>query len=242
MNDFNARSFASSVLYEDQNLVVIHKPPFVSSVPDRQGEAPSILSVAKEIYTDIQVAHRLDRETSGVMLLARNDETYRSLSMAFENRQVQKIYHAVTPGPTAYQNAYVDLPLRETKKNVMVIDRAGKEAITIFNTLENFKHFSMVECKPQTGRMHQIRIHLSASHSPIVGDLLYGGKMPFLSQIKRKYKISKLDEQEKPMFGRVALHASEIRFELHGEPWHFTAPYPNDLEVFVKLLRKYDAG
>lgn len=236
---FNIKQFQQAIIFENDHLLAINKPAFVSSIDERQGEAPSILSVARKIYETITVCHRLDKETSGVMLLAKNPETYREISIAFEKRLVDKIYHAVTPGPTSYENYIVDLPLRETKKNVMVIDKTGKDALTTFTTLKNFKHYSLIECKPKTGRMHQIRIHLSASNTPIVGDVLYGGKKPYLSQIKRKYKQTKFEE-ERPMFDRVALHAREITFSLYEEPYHIIADYPNDLDVFIKLLDKYD--
>ncbi len=238
---FNIKQFQEAIIFENEHILAINKPAFVSSIDERQGEAPSILSIARKLYPFITVCHRLDKETSGVMLLAKDAETYREVSIAFEKRKVEKIYHAVIPGPTNYKEHLVDLPLRETKKNVMVIDRTGKDASTVFTTIHNFRHFSLVECKPKTGRMHQIRIHLSASNTPIVGDVLYGGKKPFLSYVKKKYKQTKLEE-ERPMFDRVALHAREISFQLFEETHHFIAEYPNDLEVFLKLLYKYDAN
>lgn len=240
MSTFNIKQFQEAIVFDDDHLLVINKPAFVSSIDERQLLAPSILTIARKLYPQITVCHRLDKETSGVMLLAKDAETYREISIAFEKRKVEKIYHAITAGPTGFKDLVVDFPLRETKKNVMVIDRTGKDALTVFNTLENFRHFSLIECKPKTGRMHQIRIHLSASNTPIIGDLMYGGKLPFLSQVKRKYKGTK-DADERPMFSRVALHARSISFELFETPMQFTADYPSDLEVFIKLLNKYDA-
>ncbi len=235
----NRTTFPDWIIHEDPNLLVVNKPAGISSLDDRSSPEPSMLSLARKYIASAQLCHRLDRETSGVILIAKNAETYREIAILFEKRKVSKLYHAVCSCPTNFDNTTVKLPIRETKKAVVVIDHAGKMAETVFTTLENFRHHSLVQCSPLTGRMHQIRIHLASQNASIAGDTMYGGKLTLMSELKRKYKNSKYEE-ERPMFRRVALHARSIAFTLLEEERFFEAPYPDDMEVFLKLLRKYD--
>ena len=119
------------------------------------------------------------------------------------------------------------------------IDRQqGKIAETIFNTLKVYKNHTLVECQPITGRMHQIRIHLTCLKAPIVSDELYGGSMLYLSSLKKKFNL-KQQTEEQPLVKRVALHAFSLTFKLmDGSPLTINAPYPKDLEVLVKQLEK----
>ena len=121
------------------------------------------------------------------------------------------------------------------------IDKAeGKAADTLFNTIELFRHYTLIECQPRTGRMHQIRIHLATQRASITGDALYGGKPLMLSKIKRAYKLSK-DQEELPILKRFALHAKQVSFKLmNKELISIDAPYPKDFETGLKMLQKFD--
>ena len=178
---FKFPKFSELIIHEDENLIVINKPPFVASLDEREGGEVNILRLAKKYHPDAQVCHRLDKETSGILLIAKNPETYRTVSIAFEKRKVNKIYHAIIGGTHTFQDLLVDLPiLNQGNKNVS-IDRAnGKPAETIFNSIKYYKDYTLVECKPITGRMHQIRIHLATQHAAIVGDSMYRGKPVYL--------------------------------------------------------------
>ena len=112
----------------------------------------------------------------------------------------------------------------------------GKPSKTILNTIQQFKHFTLVACEPITGRQHQIRLHLATQHASIVADTIYGGKMPYLSRLKRNFTTNKTDE-EKPMIQRFVLHAYSLEIpDINGELLKIVAPYANDMDVFVKLL------
>jgi len=234
--------FKDMILFEDPDLILINKPPYLSSLDERQIIGPNLLSLAKAYFPDTQVCHRLDRETSGLMVLAKNPETYRHVSMQFERRKVKKIYHAVLDGTHEFKDLEIDLPILQDNSGRVKIDRKeGKKANTFFNSLEYFKHFTLVEARPVTGRMHQIRIHLATQRACISGDLMYGGKIPYLSQIKRGYRHSGEDEEEPPMIRRFALHAFKIEFQHpNGEMIQMEAPYPKDFSVFLKQLEKFD--
>lgn len=231
--------FEAWIIFEDENLLVINKPPMVSSLDERIGEELNVLRLARAYEPQVQLCHRIDKETSGVLVMAKNADAYRTVSMAFQNREVEKIYHAVVDGQVDFTEQAVDLPIHVTKSGKVRIDPDGKEAVTLFNSLEVFQHFTLMECMPVTGRQHQIRIHLATQNAPITGDLLYGGKWPYLSQIKRKFKASK-NEEERPMINRFALHAYSLFFKSENLSLDIQAPYPKDMEVLVKLIQKND--
>jgi 23S rRNA pseudouridine955/2504/2580 synthase len=233
--------FSDLKLFEDDDFVVVNKPAFLSSLDDRNGDTINMLKLARQEYDDIQIAHRLDRETSGALIFAKNPEAYRTISMQFEHREVTKIYHAIVDGQHQFQDLLVDLPIATGSKGQVKIDKAlGKAAETTFTTLELFRHYSLIECRPKTGRMHQIRIHLATQRASITGDDMYGGKPLFLSKIKRHYKLAK-DTDELPVLKRFALHAQAIQFKtMNGTSVTVEAPYPKDFDAGLKLLFGYD--
>lgn len=233
--------FSEMILHEDDDLLVVNKPPFISSLDEREGGEVNMLRLAKRYWPDAQVCHRIDRETSGLLLIAKNPETYREVSIAFEKRKVQKIYHAIIGGHHVFDDLLVDLPILNLGNKNVSIDRAnGKKAETYFKSLFFFNHFTLVECRPVTGRMHQIRIHLATQRASIVGDTMYKGKPVFLSQLKKRgYTLSK-GQEEQPIMKRFALHARELRFEIMGRAYHFEAPYPKDFATLLKHLHKFD--
>lgn len=227
--------FNESILFQNQDYILVNKPPFLSTLEDRN-DPVNLLQLAREAEPDAQVCHRLDKETSGVLAIARHPEAYRHLSLQFEHRTVKKVYHAVVDGIHRFENQLVDLPILKQNDGTVKIDRSGKEAQTYFTTLESFKFHALVHCEPVTGRMHQIRIHLSALKAPITGDEMYGGKPFLLSSIKRGFNLKK-DTEEQPFMKRMALHAHSIGFlGVNGEKIMVTAPYPRDLSALLKQL------
>lgn len=231
-------NFSDWILFENDDIVVVNKPPFVPSVPERgKYTAPSVLELARSEYGDVTLCHRLDRETSGALIVAKTAEAYRHISIQFEKRKVKKIYHAIVEGRIQFDDFEVNLPINSDDLKHVHIDRKfGKQANTFFSTLELFRHFTLMQCSPVTGRLHQIRVHLASQNARIAGDELYGGKFWHLSEIKRKFK-----GEDKPMMQRFALHARQISFALQDETnVTIDAEYANDFDVFLKLLHKYD--
>lgn len=228
-----------AILFEDADYVLVNKPPFLSTLEDRN-EKLNLLRVAKSYWDDAQVCHRLDKDTSGVLAIAKNPEAYRHMSMQFERRQVTKLYHAVTDGIHQFENTLVDLPILKQEDGIAKISkREGKPAQTYFSSIKSFRHHTLVACEPVTGRMHQIRVHLAFLHAPITGDDLYGGKPFFLSQVKRNFNLKK-ETEEQPIMKRMALHAFSLRFQdLSGNPQTVQAPYPKDLEVLIRQLEAH---
>ena len=233
--------FQDLILFENDNLIVVNKPAFLSSLDDREGGDNNLLRMAKQYADDAQICQRLDRETSGALIIAKNPETYRLISMQFEHRKVTKVYHAIINGTHVFEELLVDLPILNLgARNVAINKQDGKQAQTIFNSVKFYKHYTLVECRPITGRMHQIRIHLASQRANITGDEMYGGKPVYLSEIKRSYRIGK-DQEELPIMKRFALHARSITFKIDEKTeMTFEAPYPKDFATLIKLLDKFD--
>lgn len=229
-------TFEEIILFENDDYVVVNKPPFISTLEDRH-EKTNILGLAREYTSDAQVCHRLDKETSGALAIAKNPEAYRHLSMQFEHREVVKIYHAVADGIHQFQETLVDAPiLKQDDGTVKISRREGKPAQTYFTSMASYRLHTLIECRPVTGRMHQIRIHLAISGAPISGDGLYGGKPFFLSQVKRGFNLKK-DTEEQPFMKRMALHAYSLRFmDLGGALREVVAPYQKDMQALVRQL------
>lgn len=230
--------FADHILFENDDYLVINKPAGLSALSDRK-DPGSVLSWAREYWEDSQLCHRLDKETTGVTALAKNQPAYRHLALQFQNRQVQKLYHAVVQGRHQFKEHKVDVELTSGRRGtVHVVPREGKPSQTVFNTTDIYKAHTLVACRPITGRTHQIRVHLSYLGAPIVGDTNYGGRQFYLSQIKSNYNLKK-DTEERPLISRLALHASHLQFNLmDGSQKEFEAPYPKDFQVLVNQLDK----
>ncbi len=231
-------AFSDLILYEDEDYIVINKPPFISTLADRSSKV-NILGQARAYITTAQVCHRLDKETSGALAIAKHPEAYQALAVQFEARKVKKTYHAVADGIHEFQKEKINLPILISGKGVARVNHKGKPAQTIVQAIEAYKMHTLLACQPITGRFHQIRVHLAHIKAPIAGDEQYGGNPIYLSEIKRKFNLKK-DTEELPLIKRVALHAKALKFNLlNGKYIEVEAPYPKDFAVLVKQLRKY---
>jgi 23S rRNA pseudouridine1911/1915/1917 synthase len=229
------------ILFENEEFIALNKPAGLLSVPDRIQSAPSLKDLLIEKYRQIFTVHRLDRETSGVIVFAKTAETHQYLSVIFQERQVEKIYQGMVWGVPATPAGIIELPMLEhpAKNGSMIIHRKGKAASTGYTVLENFVKYSLIKFDLFTGRTHQIRVHMKETGHPILCDPIYGdGKPVFVSSFKRNYNHSGMEE-EKPILSRLALHAARISFtDPNGKLFALEAEMPRDLRALLSQLMK----
>jgi len=229
------------ILFENEEFIALNKPAGMLSVPDRTQSEPSLKDLLVEKYTGIFTVHRLDRETSGVIVFAKTAETHQWLSVIFQERQVEKIYFGIVWGVPASPKGIIDLPMFEHpgKNGTMVVNRKGKPASTGYEVLENFGKYAFMKFELFTGRTHQIRVHMKETGHPILCDPLYGDGKPFLvSSLKRNYNHSGF-EDEIPILSRLALHAAQLSFtDQHGKTFTIEAEMPKDMRALLSQLRK----
>lgn len=238
------KNTAYSVIYSDEHFVVLNKKSGILIAADRYNQdAPRLDLLASEEFGRLYAVHRIDKDTSGLIVYARTPEAQQNLSVQFEKRLVQKTYHALVYGHPLWQDLHVDLALQpdgDARHRTVANKRFGKPSVTDFHVIGNCGPYSWIEAKPKTGRTHQIRVHLAENGFSIVCDPLYGGnqKPVRLSEIKRKWNGD--EEEERPLLSRLALHAYKIEFThpATGEKVSYTAPYPKDMDATRKQLAK----
>jgi len=215
------------ILWEDAALVAVNKPAGLRAIPDGYDPTlPHLHGLLSAQYGRLWVVHRLDKDTSGVMILARSAAAHRSLSLQFEQRETRKEYHALVCGAPDWEEREIDLPLRVNgdRKHRTVIDAAGgRAAFTFCRVLRRWGAFTLLAVYPRTGYTHQIRAHLAAVGLPIAADPLYAA-------LARP--------APPPPIQRTALHAFQIHFThpIQAAPMTLQAPYPADLEEAIGRL------
>lgn len=213
------------------------------SIPDREGKESSLKDYLKEAYGDIFTVHRLDKETSGLIIFAKTPAAHKHFSRQFEERKTVKIYLGLLIGSLPNDEGRIDAPIAENmaKRGTMLIHKRGKPALTDYHLLKELKMYSWVQFRIHTGRTHQIRVHAKELGAPLVGDPIYGdGKPVLLSSFKSKFKLSKDVLEEKPLLNRLALHAFQLKITDEDGNWiELEAPLHKDLKVTVLQLEKY---
>ena len=232
------------ILYEDDSLLAADKPAGVLSAPDRwDPDLPVAAALLSKGRGRLWAVHRLDKDTTGVLLLARSEEAHRELSRAFETRRVAKVYRALVRGVPDWTESSCELPLApdgDALHRTIVDARRGKPSRTVFLVVKTFRDFFLVEARPETGRTHQVRVHLAALGFPVACDPLYGdGKPLLLSAIKRKWRGDPFDER--PLLARTGLHAASIEFPhpATGLPTRIEAPDSKDFRACLTQLEKW---
>ena len=264
-----------TVIYEDDHIIAVNKASGVSIGGDRWDESRERLDrlVAETVYakdslSKIFTVHRIDRETSGLVVFAKDELTHRRLSKAFEGREVKKRYIAIVYGRPHWQEESCDLPLvpNGNKQHMTIIDKyRGKPSLTGFELLGSAGNYSILEALPETGRTHQIRVHAAALGFSIVCDPLYGTDKPvLLSAIKKKWRGDPFEE--KPLLARLGLHAMELSLPIaelslpivelslpivelslsvdmvSGDCLILNAPFPRDMAALIKQMNTVCPG
>ncbi len=213
------------VLWQDEALLVVNKPAGIAVLAEGwDPQRPYLTGLLREYYGRLWNVHRLDKDTSGVLLLARTAWAHRLLNIQFEQRQVRKTYHALVVGQPEWRERWVRLPLRpdgDRRHRTVVDPDKGKPSETELHLLESFGDYALIEAVLHSGRTHQIRAHLAAVGFPLVADVLYGDGKPL------------------PVLQRTGLHARflELTHPVNAQSLKLEAPYPQDFSQAVAYLR-----
>lgn len=230
----------SALIHQDNDLIIVNKPAGLLTIRDGyDASLPHLLGTFEIHFGKLWVVHRLDKETSGIVVFARNPQSHRVLNRQFENRQVKKIYHALVNGSPEWDKKTAALPLRvngDRRHRTIVDPIRGKPACTELQVLDRWKEVSLIVAIPLTGYTHQIRAHLSAEGFPILADPLYQAKGGRNSPLCSPTLIQ-----------RLALHAFSILFQhpTKNMAVSFEAPYPPDFRLALQALldqQKQDRG
>ncbi len=237
------------ILHDDADIVVVNKPPALAAIPGR-GETDSVLErLARQLGIPctgkddprLRVVHRIDKDTTGIMLFARHLEAQRALSHQFQNNTIGKEYLALVADKIAEDEGVIDAPLapHPVERDRMAISKRGRPAISAWKVESRLKRFTFVRVFPKTGKTHQIRVHFAHIGHPLAIDPLYGSDQPILlSQHKRYYRPTR-GEEERPLIARLTLHAHRLTFtHPNGRSMTVEAPVPKDLRATVNQLSK----
>lgn len=218
------------ILFDDPFIIAVDKPSGISTIPNDSTDRENSLvgMVEKHCGKKIFVVHRLDKETSGIVVFAKDPDTHRFLNIEFDNRRVKKKYIGIVVGRVEFENKEISIPISKSKIHSKRVSLSSKgiEAVTIVKTLKKFKDYSVLEINPVTGRRHQIRLHLKAIGHTLAVDPLYGRKEPIV-------------EGNNIVLNRLPLHAKEISFIHPNSKERITieSSLPEDMRRFVDMLR-----
>jgi RluA family pseudouridine synthase len=229
------------IIYEDEHIIAINKPAHLLSIPDRYNSTKENLkNTLKERFGEIYVVHRLDKETSGIIVFAKTEESHKYLNEQFQEGTAKKIYLAICLHPQESEGT-IDNYIAESPhaRGTYIVAKKGKRALTEYKVIESFQKYALIELKIATGRTHQIRVHMKHIGAPMLTDSKYGLAPQFmLSEIKRFRK--KRDVEERPLMSRTSLHSAslEINHPATGKLMRFLAPLPKDMTATISQLRK----
>lgn len=222
------------IIYEDENILVLDKPAGLVVQPEQSKISATLIDYLLKIRPEIKgvgedparpgLVHRLDKDTSGLMIAAKNNKAFEELKRKFKEREIQKTYIALVVGQLKEKEGIIDKPIgrgkSRIKQSTTFIVAKERPAVTGYKVIKEYSQFSLVEAYPKTGRMHQIRVHLASIGHPIAADKIYG--------FKRQPEIKGLDRQ--------FLHAAKIEFELFNKNHTFASELPDDLKKAIETL------
>jgi len=245
--DIKATDIPIDIVYEDDDLIVINKQAGLTVHPGAGNHQDTLVNALVHLYGKSLsaiggedrpgIVHRLDKDTSGLMVVAKNDITHKKLSEDIAERNVKRIYKALVWGNLNPESGTVTTNIGRSTKDrtrMTVVDYPnGKTATTHYDTIQSFGYISMVECRLETGRTHQIRIHMSHIGHSVVGDQTYGNNARKINQ-----HYTDLKKETLTKFRRQALHSSRLEFEhpITGELMIFESPLPDDIQTLINAL------
>jgi 23S rRNA pseudouridine1911/1915/1917 synthase len=245
-----AEEIPLEVIYEDEALTVVNKPAGMVTHPAKGHWSGTLVNALQFHFDTLStvggesrpgIVHRLDRDTTGLLIVAKDDLAHRKLALQFEQRTIHKEYLALVAGFPERDSDYIERtigfhPTNREKMAIRNVEDGGKEAVTFYQVLERFRGYALVLCKPATGRTHQIRVHLAHVGLPIVADKMYSGRDRLtLADLRAG------ESTDEVLIERQALHAHTLRLAhpLTGKALEFSAPLPEDMARTLGALREH---
>ena len=247
LDTITPQNIALDILHEDSHLIVLNKPAGMLVHPANSVYAGTLVNALLVHCTDLSgiggierpgIVHRLDKDTSGILVVAKTDVAHRKLSAQFERHSITRQYVAVVCGIPAKTTGTIDAQIarsRRDRRRMTTVENHGRHAVTHYEVLEQYPQFALVQLTLETGRLHQIRVHLQHIGHPVAGDAIYGGERRALNDAD-----TAVLKQALAQLKRQALHARLLGFEHPdtGESLTFSVPMPKDIQQVVKALRK----
>jgi 23S rRNA pseudouridine1911/1915/1917 synthase len=240
-----------AIVYEDEAFVVVDKGPGMVVHPAKGNWAGTLVNALQFHFDQLStiggenrpgIVHRLDRDTSGLVIVAKDDRAHRLLARQFEERTIHKEYLALVAGSPSRDSDYIDRPIgfhptNREKMAIRLIEDGARPAITYYEVIERFPRYTLVRCRPETGRTHQLRVHLTHIGHPIVADKLYSGRDKLtVGDVVGRAEVPASDQI---LMGRQALHAHSLELEhpVTGQPLKLSSPLPADMATTLEFLR-----
>lgn len=247
-----AQEIPLRIVHEDEDIIVVNKPAGMVVHPAHGNEDGTLVNAILGRGTSLSalggagrpgVVHRLDKDTSGVMVVAKTDTAYRSLSVQMKSREVHKVYHAIVWGKLGRAEQTIDKPIARhpvQRQKMTVVSRGGREAVTEVFVVDTFEHFDYIRVVTLTGRTHQIRVHLTHISHPILGDSVYGGRRQ--RGLSSTARVREHLVAVRKLMPRQALHASILSFEhpTSGEQITLRTALPEDMRQALEMLHRGD--
>jgi 23S rRNA pseudouridine955/2504/2580 synthase/23S rRNA pseudouridine1911/1915/1917 synthase len=235
-------SFKLHLVFEDEYIIALNKPSGLLSIPDRfDANKLNAFGLLKATNEELFVIHRIDKETSGLLVFAKTRESHKQLNQLFEDHLINKTYLCVVESFPEIPKGIIDKPIAHSPSQTgkMMIHPKGKQSQTKYELIEKFNKFSLIHAEPITGRTHQIRVHMASIGCPILCDPLYSLRDTVtIADIKRKAQIN--DEGEiHPLMARTALHAFKMDFQLFNKSYNLEAELPKDMKALLAQLKKW---
>jgi len=258
-NEIPAEDIPLNILYEDEHILILNKQANLIVHPARGNRGGTLVN-GLVYYSDSLsqvngnfrpgIVHRLDRNTTGVIAVAKTDTAHWRLAHQFEHRQTRKVYIAVVHGTMELDSDVIDMPLGRhprVREKYAIRPESGKTATTTYELQKQYRGYALLRLMPKTGRTHQLRVHMAGIKHPIVADIMYGGKTMTLEQMTNGEQLPAAGQPggelsaEDVVIERQALHAAElwVHHPVSGKEMHFKAPLPADMDFLVSLMERY---
>ncbi len=247
-NEIEPQDIPLSILFEDEYIIVVNKPAAMIVHPARSYTKGTLVNALLHHCGGLStggepsrpgIVHRLDKNTTGVMVVAKNENAQLKIARQFHDRRVNKTYLAIVHGKPQLRQDRISAPLGlhpRAREKYAIRPETGKKAVTFYQVMEEFRGFSLLKLSPKTGRTHQLRVHMAYMKNPIVADDMYRGKMVYPWQLKDGEPLV-----EDPLMKRPALHAFSLGFRHpgSGEVVNFQCPLAEDMQQFLDMLREH---